>query len=107
MEEGVVPPPTHSEWAELGDADHDGVIEHPALAFPEVACPLGVYSRASRRVFQREDRRVVRPGEESRPRTDFNPAMDARAPLIERTVIAPAAPTALVGQSRCGCPRDR
>ena len=37
----------------------------------------------------------------------LHPAMDARAPLTERTVIAPAAPAALVGQSRCGCPRDR
>jgi alpha/beta hydrolase family protein len=37
------PPPTRSDWAELGDADRDGTIEHPALAFPEVACPLGVY----------------------------------------------------------------
>src|SRR5690606_3869441 len=27
----------------LGDADGDGIVEHPALAFPEVACPLGVY----------------------------------------------------------------
>jgi hypothetical protein len=40
---GVPPPPTRSDWAELGDADRDGVIENPALAFPEVACPLGVY----------------------------------------------------------------
>ena len=43
VEKGIVPPSTHSDWAELGDTDHDGVIEHPALAFPEVACPLGVY----------------------------------------------------------------
>ena len=40
---GVVPPPTHSDWAELGDANRDGTIEYPALAFPEIACPLGVY----------------------------------------------------------------
>ena len=32
---GVAPPPTRSDWAELSDV--------PALAFPEVACPLGVY----------------------------------------------------------------
>jgi len=25
------------------DANHDGVIENAGLAFPEVACPLGVY----------------------------------------------------------------
>jgi hypothetical protein len=42
-DKGVAPPPTRSDWAELGDADHDGTIEHPALAFPEIACPLGVY----------------------------------------------------------------
>ena len=40
---GTAPPPTHSDWPELGDADRDGTIEYPALAFPEVACPLGVY----------------------------------------------------------------
>jgi hypothetical protein len=43
VEKGIAPPPTRSDWAELGDADRDGVIENPALAFPEVACPLGVY----------------------------------------------------------------
>jgi hypothetical protein len=43
VENRVSPPPTRSDWAELGDADKDGVIENPALAFPEVACPLGVY----------------------------------------------------------------
>jgi hypothetical protein len=40
---GVAPPPTHSDSAELGDANRDGTIEFPALAFPELACPLGVY----------------------------------------------------------------
>jgi hypothetical protein len=43
VERGSLPPPTRSDWAELGDADRDGTIENPALAFPEVACPLGVY----------------------------------------------------------------
>ena len=43
VDKGVDPPPTRSDWAELGDANHDGAIEHPALAFPEIACPLGVY----------------------------------------------------------------
>jgi hypothetical protein len=43
VEKGVAPPPTRSDWAELGDANHDGTIEHPALVFPDVACPLGVY----------------------------------------------------------------
>jgi len=45
VDKGVAPPPTHADWAELGDADHDGVVEHAALAFPEVACPLGVYAQ--------------------------------------------------------------
>jgi len=43
VDKGTAPPPTRSDWAELGDADRDGTIEHPALAFPDVACPLGVY----------------------------------------------------------------
>jgi hypothetical protein len=43
VEHGTEPPPTRSDWAALGDADRDGTLEHPALAFPEVACPLGVY----------------------------------------------------------------
>src|SRR5258708_37639924 len=43
VERGTPPPPTRSDWPELGDADHDGTIENPALGFPEVPCPLGVY----------------------------------------------------------------
>lgn len=43
VEQGAAPPPSRSDWAPLGDPDGDGVIEYPALAFPEVACPLGVY----------------------------------------------------------------
>ncbi len=43
VEQGAAPPPTHSDWAELGDANRDGMIEYPALAFPEIACPLGVF----------------------------------------------------------------
>jgi hypothetical protein len=35
VERGVAPPPTRSDWPELGG--------NPAIAFPEVACPLGVY----------------------------------------------------------------
>jgi len=41
--EGGTPPPSRSDWPEIGDANHDGVIENPAISFPEVACPLGVY----------------------------------------------------------------
>lgn len=43
VESGTLPPPSRSDWPPLGDADGDGIIEQPALAFPEVACPLGVY----------------------------------------------------------------
>jgi hypothetical protein len=43
VDKGVAPPATRSDWTELGDADKDGTIENPAIAFPEVACPLGVY----------------------------------------------------------------
>lgn len=43
VDKGVAPPPLRSDWAELGDVNKDGTIENPALAFPDVACPLGVY----------------------------------------------------------------
>ena len=43
VENGVAPPPSKSEWAELGDADGDGILENGPVALPEVACPLGVY----------------------------------------------------------------
>ncbi|PYQ53142.1 MAG: hypothetical protein DMF78_09820 [Acidobacteria bacterium] len=43
VEKGTLPPPTRSDWPELGHSHHDGTLEHPALAFPEIACPLGVY----------------------------------------------------------------
>ncbi len=37
------PAPSRSDWSMIGDVDGDGVIENPAIAYPEVACPLGVY----------------------------------------------------------------
>ena len=43
VDKGAVPPPTRSDWEELGDVDDDGVVENPGLSLPEVACPLGVY----------------------------------------------------------------
>jgi Alpha/beta hydrolase domain len=43
VDRGVEPPPTRSDWAELGDVDRDEVIENPGISLPEVACPLGVY----------------------------------------------------------------
>ncbi|MBI4445532.1 MAG: hypothetical protein HY645_06430 [Acidobacteria bacterium] len=43
VEKGIEPPPTKSDVPTLGDADNNGLIENPAVAMPEVACPLGVY----------------------------------------------------------------
>ena len=43
MENGDAPPPSKSDWAELGDLDQDGVVEHGPVSLPDVACPLGVY----------------------------------------------------------------
>jgi hypothetical protein len=44
VDKGTVPPPTHSDDPSLGGAGRvEGTSEHPALAFPEIACPLGVY----------------------------------------------------------------
>ena len=43
VEKGVAPPPTKSDWAELGDVNKDGIIENPAIRVPEVACPTGVF----------------------------------------------------------------
>jgi len=40
---GTEAAPSRSDWSEIGDADGDGVIENPALGYPEVACPLGVF----------------------------------------------------------------
>ena len=43
VDRGVAPPPSRSDWAELGDVNRDGIIENGALKLPEVACPLGFY----------------------------------------------------------------
>jgi hypothetical protein len=43
VDKGVEPPPTRSDWGVLGDANNDGTIENPAVAVPDIACPLGVY----------------------------------------------------------------
>jgi len=43
VEQGIEPPPTKSDWLQLGDIDGDGINENPAIALPEVECPLGVY----------------------------------------------------------------
>src|SRR5262249_15077246 len=43
VDKGQAPPPTHSDDPSLGGARRDGGVERSALAFPEIACPLGVY----------------------------------------------------------------
>ena len=43
VEKNVPPPPTKSDLGELGGRNSDGGIKNPAVALPEVACPLGVY----------------------------------------------------------------
>jgi hypothetical protein len=42
VDKGTAPPPTHSDDPSLGGGT-DEAIAHPALALPEIACPLGVY----------------------------------------------------------------
>jgi hypothetical protein len=37
------PVPSKSDWRDIGDTDGDGVVDHAAIAYPEVACPLGVF----------------------------------------------------------------
>ncbi len=43
VEKDITPPPTKSDSLELGDVDGNGINENQAIAFPEVACPLGLY----------------------------------------------------------------
>jgi hypothetical protein len=58
VETGQAPPATRSDLLALGDSNGDGINENPAIALPEVACPLGaryVFPAAhgtSRRAFQ-------------------------------------------------------
>lgn len=40
---GQPAPASRSDYPVVGDADGDGVIEHTALVYPEVACPLGIF----------------------------------------------------------------
>ncbi len=44
VDQGIEPPPNRSDWAKLGDVDGDEVIDYPAISFPEVACPLGIWA---------------------------------------------------------------
>ncbi len=43
VENDVAPPPTKSDWMELGDVNGDGINENEAIALPDVACPRGLY----------------------------------------------------------------
>jgi hypothetical protein len=58
VETGEAPPATRSDLLELGDANEDKVNANPALALPEVACPLGTHyvfpaaHGTSRRAYQ-------------------------------------------------------
>ncbi|MDH3533080.1 MAG: hypothetical protein OEO82_09125 [Gammaproteobacteria bacterium] len=38
-----VPLASKSDWDQIGDVDADGGIDNPAIIYPEVACPLGVF----------------------------------------------------------------
>jgi len=41
--EGEAPPPSRSDYTAIGDVNDDGVIDNPAISYPEVACPLGIF----------------------------------------------------------------
>jgi hypothetical protein len=43
VDKGTAPPPTHSDDPSIGGTGTAGASARPALAFPEIACPLGVY----------------------------------------------------------------
>ncbi len=43
VDKGIAPPPTKSDALALGDGNKDGINENPAIALPEIACPLGAY----------------------------------------------------------------
>lgn len=43
LADGDAPLASKSDWRPLGDVDGDGRIENPAIIYPEVACPLGIF----------------------------------------------------------------
>ncbi|MDH3533510.1 MAG: hypothetical protein OEO82_11320 [Gammaproteobacteria bacterium] len=40
---GGAAPLSRSDYPPIGDVDNDGAIDNPAIAYPEVACPLGIF----------------------------------------------------------------
>jgi hypothetical protein len=36
-------PPSRSDYPIIGDVNHDGIVDNPAISYPEVACPLGIF----------------------------------------------------------------
>ena len=44
VEKDIAPPPSMSNWHEIGDTDNDGALDNPAIELPEIACPTGVYA---------------------------------------------------------------
>lgn len=44
VDQGIEPPPSMSNWHEIGDVNGDGALDHGAIRLPEIACPTGVYA---------------------------------------------------------------
>jgi hypothetical protein len=44
VDKGVEPPPSMSNWHEIGDLNRDGALDNAAIRLPEIACPTGVYA---------------------------------------------------------------
>jgi hypothetical protein len=43
VERGIEPPVTRADCMPLGDPDSNGILRAPAISFPEITYPLGVY----------------------------------------------------------------
>jgi hypothetical protein len=42
-DKGQAPPHSRSDWVPVGEVAANGEIRYPALSFPEISCPRGVY----------------------------------------------------------------
>ncbi len=77
VDRGIEPPPTRSDSYELGDLNHDGRNENPAVALPGIACPTGVYYNFPK-------------GQKSSATTAFEPyLMDAKPVINATTEVLP------------------